>query len=178
MPQSYDVLFASSNADKFGEAEEILRGFGISAGFFRCELAEIQSDSLGEIARHKVRDAFSRCGRPVMVEDDGMFVDSLGGFPGPYSSFVFRSIGNAGILRLLKTGRAASFHSVIAYRDSGNEKLFRGKTAGKISARARGRGWGYDPIFVPSGQTETFAQADKNTISHRYKALKKFAAWF
>ena len=58
-------------------------------------------------------------GRKVIVEDDGLFVDSLSGFPGPYSSFVFKTIGNDGILKLLagSTKRSAYFLSLIAFYD-------------------------------------------------------------
>jgi len=61
---------------------------------------EIQSDSLSEIARLKALDAFSKCKKPIIIEDDALVVDSLGGFPGPYSSYVYDTIGNTGIVKL------------------------------------------------------------------------------
>ena len=106
-------------------------------------------------------------------------MDRLGGFPGPYSSYVFETIGNAGIIKLLDEKRDASFQSVIAYCDSNNKLSFHGRINGKISAKQAGDGWGYDPIFIPEKESKTFAQIkDKNKISHRYKALVKFANWF
>lgn len=179
MQRSYDVLFASSNKNKFLEAAKILSEFDISLGLYRCNLVEIQSDSLEDIALQKVDDAFSRCKKPVIIEDDGLYVDRLGGFPGPYSSYVFETIGNAGIIKLLDEKRDASFQSVIAYCDSNNKLSFHGRINGKISAKQAGDGWGYDPIFIPEKESKTFAQIkDKNKISHRYKALVKFANWF
>jgi XTP/dITP diphosphohydrolase len=57
--------------------------------------------------------------------------------------------------------------------------LFDAKVEGKISKNSKGNGWGYDPIFIPNGQTKTYAMlSNKNEISHRYKALKKFSNWF
>lgn len=179
MQQSYNVLFASSNKHKYQEARTILAEFGIKVGFFNCKLLEIQSDSIKKIALHKVIDAFNQYKKPVIVEDDGLFIDSLGGFPGPFSSYVFRTIGNNGILHLVKTKRNANFQSVLAYCDKKQKVLFYAKVKGKISKKIQGKGWGYDPIFIPQGQKMTYALLkNKNELSHRYLALRKFANWF
>ena len=178
MPQSSDIYFASSNKHKYHEAKKILESFGMNVTFYKVELEEIQSDSLYEIASRKAAMAFEKLGKPVIVEDDGLFIDSLGGFPGPYSSYVFRTIGNKGILDLAK-GRSAKFASVISFSDKNISKSFEAKIDGKISTRLKGDGWGYDPIFVPLESKKTFAElANKNELSHRYKALKKFASWY
>ena len=71
MPKSYDVLFASSNTHKYEEAEKILSELGIELGFFQTELVEIQNDSLSKIALQKVLNAYEKCKKPVIVEDDG-----------------------------------------------------------------------------------------------------------
>ncbi|MFZ8922633.1 MAG: RdgB/HAM1 family non-canonical purine NTP pyrophosphatase [Nitrosopumilaceae archaeon] len=179
MPQSFDLFFASSNNHKFKEAKNILEEFGIHLGFFRCNLEEIQSDSLKEIAKHKATQAFEKLKKPVIVEDDGLFIDSLDGFPGPYSSYVFKTIGNKGILNLLKQKRRANFVSIISYHDKNLQKYFDSKANGTISKKIIGKGWGYDPIFIPSNYKKTFAQLEnKNKVSHRFKALKKFASWY
>ena len=179
MQQSFDVLFASSNIHKFEEAKKILENFGIKLGFYKCNLEEIQSNSLKEIANHKAKQAFLNCKKPVIVEDDGLFIESLGGFPGPYSSYVFETIGNKGILNLLNQNRKAKFVSVIAYCNTKTVKSFESYLNGTISKKISGKGWGYDPIFIPSKSKLTFAKLkDKNEISHRYKALKKFSNWY
>src|ERR671925_202230 len=95
------ITFASTNQDKYLEVQLILSTQNISVDFAQTRLVEVQSDSLKEIAIEKAKTAFAKLGRPVIVEDDGLFIDSLGGFPGQYSSFVFNTIGNNGILRLL-----------------------------------------------------------------------------
>jgi XTP/dITP diphosphohydrolase len=174
------IFFASSNKNKFEEAREILRQFGISLKFFKCNLQEIQADSLEEVAFHKAIDAFSLCSKPMLIEDDGLFINSLKEFPGPYSSFAFKTIGNEGILNLVGSKRGASFQSVIAYCDKKDDvQLFGAKVDGKISKKQMGKKWGFDPIFVPSGQKKTYAQIkEKNLISHRYLAIKKFANWY
>jgi len=180
MPKSYDVLFASSNTHKYEEAEKILAEFDIELGFFQTELVEIQDDSLSKIALQKAENAYEKCKKPVIVEDDGLFIDSLSGFPGPFSSYVFKTIGNNGILKLVGDDRDAQFRAVIAYCDSNKKPiLFESNVFGKISKNLQGNGWGYDPIFVPENQTKTYAElAEKNKLSHRYESLKKFANWF
>ncbi len=177
---SYDVLFVSSNKNKFYEAKNILSKNGINLGFFKISLREIQAESIKEIAALKVDEAYRQCHKPVIVEDAGLFVESLNGFPGPFSSYVFKTIGNSGILRLVKTNRKAKFQSVVAYCDNKyGVVLFDAKVEGKISKNSKGKGWGYDPIFIPNRQNKTYAMlSNKNEISHRYKALKKFSNWF
>lgn len=173
------ILFASSNKNKFEEARGILAKFGISLKFFKSSLQEIQANTLEEVAFHKALDAFSRCSKPVMIEDDGLFIKSLNGFPGPYSSFALKTIGNEGILKLVKSKRSATFQSVIAYCEKKDDvQLFKAEVIGKISQKQTGKEWGYDPIFIPENKTKTYAQLEKNLISHRYLALKKFANWY
>ena len=177
MPQSSDLFFVTSNNHKFQEAKKILHDFGINLKFFQSKLEEIQSDSLKEIAENKAEQAFQKCKNPVIIEDDGLFIESLNGFPGPYSSYVFDTIGNDGILKLVKHNRKAKFVSVISFCNKNNLKSFESKVNGTISKKNTGLGWGYDPIFIPSQSTKTFAQS-KNKISHRFKSLKKFSKWY
>jgi len=153
-------------------------------------LLEIQDDSLSKIAEQKAVFAYNESrlmksvGAPkpsaVIVEDDGLFIDSLSGFPGPFSSYAFKTLGNDGILKLVGNNRNAQFRAVIAYCDSNKKpKLFESSIAGTISENIQGNGWGYEPIFIPENQTKTYAElADKNKLSHRYESLKKFAIWF
>ena len=195
MPESFDnkpcpdVIFASSNMNKYFEAEKILAGFGIKPLHYLLDLLEIQDDSLSKIAEQKSVYAYNETRKmksfapkpsAVIVEDDGLFIDSLSGFPGPFSSYVFKTIGNNGILKLVEDNRGAKFRAVIAYCDSNKKpKLFEYSISGKISKNLQGKGWGYDPIFIPEKQNKTYAElAEKNKISHRYESLKKFANWF
>jgi len=121
MPESYDVLFASSNEHKYEEAEKILAEFGIELEFFKTDLIEIQDDSLSKIALQKALNAYEKCKKPVIIEDDGLFIDSLSGFPGPYSSYIFNTIGNNGILKLMGDNREEQIVAIIAFCDSSNE---------------------------------------------------------
>ena len=180
MPELSDILFASSNIHKYEEAEKILAEFGIKLEFFKTDLVEIQDESLSKIALKKALDAYSTCEKPVIVEDDGLFIDSLSGFPGPFSAYVFKTIGNNGILKLIGSNRDAQFRAIIAFYDSNKKPmLFESNVVGKISKNIQGTGWGFDPIFIPEKQNKTYAElAEKNKMSHRYESLKKFANWF
>ena len=111
-----------------------------------------------------------------------MFIDSLDGFPGPYSSYVYDTIGNKGIMKLLENSqvRDAKFVSIIAYCDDNrNVQLFESSIPGKISSTIETGGWGYDPIFIPAGESKTYANvSDKDKFSHRAASLEKFSSWF
>ena len=161
--------------------QSILLAYGISVDFVQADLLEIQSDSLVEIAREKAKNAYEKAARPVIVEDDGLYINALKGFPGQYSSHAFKTIGNAGMLKLLEgsADRSAYFCSVIAYNDGKQVQEFEARVDGQISTSIAKGGWGYDPVFVPAGAKVTFAKlSNKNDYSHRRKALEKFARWY
>jgi XTP/dITP diphosphohydrolase len=178
------ILFASSNDKKYREVKSLLSHFDIDVQFFKKSLTEIQADSLEIIALNKSHSAFLEISTPVIVEDDGLFIEELNGFPGQYSSFVFDTIGNWGIIKLLQkaTSRHALFKSVFAFNNGRNSLTFGGETKGTIARKMTKGGWGYDPIFIPHNSDLTLGiletQGAKEFFSHRAKALKKFGDWF
>ena len=182
MQQLSELFFASSNEHKFQEAERILANLGIKLNFFKTTLEERQSNDLHEIAEHKAINAYNLVQKPVIIEDDGLFINALDGFPGPYSSYVYDTIGNKGIMNLLENSefRDAEFVSIIAYLDDNDGvKSFGSDIFGKISSIIEKGGWGYDPIFIPDGESKTYANvSDKDKFSHRSAALTKFSNWF
>ncbi|MGQ9719498.1 MAG: XTP/dITP diphosphatase [Nitrososphaerales archaeon] len=185
MPESNRfIYFATGNKHKFDEAKDILKNYNIKVMMIRKKSEEIQSDDLEEIAKHALLKALESCKSPIIVEDAGLFIKTLKGFPGPYSSYVHRTLGIDGIIDLIKStnGREAEFRSVVAYGDSLMIKTFEGVVKGMVILRPRGRsGFGFDPIFVPRGSRMTFAEMtlkEKNKYSHRAIALKEFAEWY
>lgn len=177
------LSFVSSNRHKYDEVRLVLDDLDIRTRFVESDLLEVQSDSLADIAGAKARDAFSKFETPVLVEDDGLFIDALGGFPGPYASYAFERIGVRGILDLLRhhNDRRARFVSVMVHVSSEGDRTFEAAVPGAISDGARGDGWGYDPIFAPAGSVKTFAEMagpEKAGVSHRTMALQKFARWW
>ncbi|MCI4371392.1 MAG: non-canonical purine NTP pyrophosphatase, partial [Thermoplasmata archaeon] len=113
-----------------------------------------------------------------LIDDSGLFLDAFGGFPGVYSSYVYKRLGCAGILKLLSDAksRAATFETVFLSRRGQEHEVFHGQTRGTIADRERGTsGLGFDPIFVPEGATKTFAEmtiSEKNAVSHRARAVE------
>jgi XTP/dITP diphosphohydrolase len=183
------VFFATGNIHKFYEAKAVLSKYGLAIGMLRAKGIEIQSDSLSEIASASALNARKTWHLPIIVEDAGLFVDSLKGFPGPYSAYVYKTIENRGLLKIMdgEKNRRAVFRSALAYCDNESDKIevFEGETAGEITRDERIReaksAFGFDPIFRPEGSNKTFAEMkieEKNCFSHRSAALNKFAKWY
>ncbi|MCD6530333.1 XTP/dITP diphosphatase [Candidatus Bathyarchaeota archaeon] len=180
------VYFVSSNVNKFYEAREVLNEFGLSIVLLRLKKLEVQSDSVEEVARKSAETAAKELGLNVVTEDAGLFIEALNGFPGPYSSYVHRTLGNEGILKLMKDvdERGAEFKAAVAFAEpDGDVKVFVGVVKGEIAHRmAGGREFGFDPIFIPAGfGGRTFAElsvSEKNRVSHRGIAFRRFAEWY
>ncbi len=173
------------NRRKFREAKVILANEGVEVHHLSRPKIELQSSNLREISSFAA-DILSKT-RPgiVAVEDSGLFVRNLGGFPGPYSAFVHQTIGPSGVLKLLSGNRdrSAFFQASVAAAKSGRTcKVFTGRVPGSIAWSEKGKkGFGFDPIFIPHGYRMTFGEMDenrKNTISHRHLAFRKLAKWY
>ena len=190
IPKRKVVFFATGNINKFNEERSILGQYDIAVGMLRLKGDEIQSENLKEIAETSVKNAYQRCRLPIFVEDAGLFIEGLGGFPGPYAAYVYKTVHNCGILKLMENAadRRAEFQSVIAYCDDQTPcepVCFEGEVKGEITLAERKEqgksGFGFDPIFQPAGSQETFAEmtiAEKNGYSHRAMAIRKFAEWY
>ena len=183
------VFFATGNVNKFNEARSILSPYGIAVGMLRVKGDEVQSDSLKEIAQTSAVNAYKRSKLPIFVEDAGLCIDALSGFPGPYAAYVYKTIHNSGILRLMENvkNRRAKFQSVIAYCDETlcQPEWFDGESNGEITLterRQKGKSaFGFDPIFQPIGSSKSFAEMtieEKNGFSHRAMAIRRFAEWY
>ena len=181
-----DLIFATRNRHKFEEVRRIASVYGIKLKMRRERREEIQSDKLEEIAAHSAIVACEALKKPCFVEDAGLFVKVLHGFPGPYSSYAFKTIGNNGLLKLMvgEDDRRAEFRSAVAYCEPGSRPIvFSGNVRGYIAQTSRGSGgFGFDPIFIPTdGDGRTFAEMsidEKNKFSHRAKAIGKFLKWY
>jgi XTP/dITP diphosphohydrolase len=183
------IFFATNNVNKFKEARKVLAEREIAVGMLRVKTSEIQSENLEEIAKASAKEAFRNCNLPIIVEDAGLFIEALNGFPGPYAAYAYKTISNKGLLRLMeKVGnRRAKFQSVVAYcsADLKSPICFQGEVVGEIT-KEEGKaddkcGFGFDPIFKPLDSDWTFAEMnvqEKNRYSHRGKGLRKFAKWY
>jgi XTP/dITP diphosphohydrolase len=181
-----EFYFATGNNHKVEEANAALAPHKIKVvkleGF---EKLEIQHVNLEEVAKAALALIVTKNDKLVLVEDSGLFVHELNGFPGPYSSYVFDTLGVEGILRLLgdAKNRKAEFRSSVAFGSKGKIfSIFSSVTEGMITTQPKGEnGFGFDPIFVPMWTNKTFAQMElkeKTVYSHRAKALNKLALWY
>jgi XTP/dITP diphosphohydrolase len=185
LPSDDSLWFLTQNPHKYREARAILASQSILIRQLSQRKTEVQGSNPEEIAKFALEIALKRNKKRILVEDSGLFVEDLDGFPGPYSSYVLGTIGLKGVLALMKnrTDRRAYFQASVAYGSPDHKpRVFTGKVAGRISQSILGEtGFGYDPIFIPDGSKETFGQstqAFKNARSHRAKAFLKFAEWF
>jgi XTP/dITP diphosphohydrolase len=172
------INFVTSNKGKFAEAQ------GIFGDLNQKDIGytEIQADTLEEVAIFGMKEVATRLVGAVMLEDAGLFIEALQGFPGVYSAYVQKTIGNDGILRLMEgvENRRAFFKSVVVYAEPGLEpQMFTGIVQGQIGYEARGTsGFGYDPIFcVDERSLGEMEIAEKNRISHRAASMRALKEW-
>lgn len=184
MPASSSLRFATSNDHKFAEARLVLSEFGLQLARLRAKGRELQSDDVASVAAGAALELSAKCRFPFFVEDTGLFVKSLGGFPGAYAAFVRRTIGIRGLLDLLSRSadRSAEFVSAVAYVERPRRpKIFIGRLEGGIASRTLGKeGFGFDPVFIPAGSSHTLAELsmrEKCKVSHRAKALRAMGEW-
>lgn len=172
----------TSNKHKLEEYRQGLDRLGVDIELLKADCEEIQTDTLQKVVRSCIEQLKDQGYRNFMLDDSGLFVPSLNGFPGVYSAYVMETIGCQGMLRLIDgLDRGARFECCIGVS---SEELgdfsVTGASPGRIIFEERGTGgFGYDPIFVPDGEERTFAQMDmlsKNQHSHRGRAMVLLAA--
>jgi len=183
------IYFVTGNTHKFNEGLEIFSRERLRYKLKQKDIKtiEIQANSLRDVASFKLNSVKNKINASFFIEDAGFFVDiPLGGFPGVYSSYVLKTIGNEGILKLIDdfTESRAHFSAIISLYFKPLDKVlfFDGNITGKISETIRGEGgFGFDPIFIPDLiPDKTFAEISthqKNQISHRGQAMKKLISF-
>jgi len=180
------IIFVTSNDGKLREFRRRLEPLGYTVEQRDIGYPEPQVATMEEVVEFGLDQLMHRVEHPVVIDDSGIFVHALKGFPGVYSAYAFRTIHYTGILKLLEgaADRSAHFETVIGFgeKETGGKftsHIFRGEVYGTITPEPRdgGMGFGYDPIFVPDGHEKTFAEmetGEKNKVSHRGRALDKF----
>ncbi len=190
---------ASGNAHKVAEFQDLARTSGLALDIVSARavggMPEVEEDAgtfVGN-ARKKAWALRARvpAGGWVMADDSGLCVDALGGAPGVDSAYYAGPQGDpvANLQKLIATmadvppGRRGAYFVcvLVVIDDAGREQVFEGRCTGTLATAPRmGGGFGYDPLFVPDGQLQTFAElADtaKNHLSHRARAWSELAAW-
>jgi len=176
-----DLYFITSNKGKHREVANKLIEVDFKIIQKNLGYPEVQANNLEDVVNFGVNFILERFHKPFIIEDAGIFIKRLNDFPGVYSADVFYKIGCKGILKLLEgfeKDRDACFKSAIAYVNSDKQiHIFTGECFGDIGFKEVGsNGFGYDPIFIPKGESKTFAEMtvdEKNQFSHRGNSLDK-----
>lgn len=190
------LVVATHNAGKLREIATLLAPFGVdvtSAGELGLEEPAETEDSFAGNARIKAHFAAKASGLPALSDDSGIAVEALDGAPGVYTadwaetpngrdfSMAMTKVWTALEEKSAPKPRKAAFHCTLclAWPD-GHDELFEGIAPGHLIWPMRGtRGFGYDPMFVPEGESETFGEMDpdrKHAMSHRARAFAKLVA--
>lgn len=187
--QHQRLIFATSNLHKLQEVRSMapagVQIVGLADIGFTGEIPETQNTIEGN-SLQKAEFLSKLYNTPCFAEDTGLIIDALNGEPGVYSA---RYAGEKAsyadntnkVLEKMKSeiNRTARFKTVITYYHNGTYVQFIGITEGEIINTPRGnQGFGYDPIFIPSGSSKTYAEMtleEKNRFSHRKKSFDSFA---
>ena len=186
-----ELVFATGNAHKAAEAQQILRGRmpGIKVLTFDGESPVESGTSFLENALIKARAAHIATGKPAFADDSGISVEVMGGAPGIFSAIwsgtrddqINRDLLLAQLEDIPEQHRGAAFVCTVALVSEDAEVSFTGIWSGSIARQAAGEGgFGYDPVFVPEGFSETAAELDpevKNSMSHRFLAMQQMASY-
>ena len=183
------LIYLTTNPHKVEEANEFFGkkyGFNLEIMNPDFEVIEIQAKTCGEVASFSAKYAAEKLKCPVLKSDSGLYIDALGGLPGPYNAYFDKQIGIDKFLELFKneTNRKARIEHTFAYCEPGEEPVvFTGGGTGTISKEARGtRGRWHDKFYIPDGETRTLSEL--RDIDHEYEASfwgtakDDFAKWY
>ena len=174
------IRFLSGNQHKIREATAIMEPIGITVVPLQIKLEELQSPDTDAIVRDKVAKAFHLIGHPLFVEQTGLFIDRLNGFPGGLTQVFWDTLQADRVSELFGQGpdTGVTAKTLIGYCDGRSIRCFCGEVRGRIASEPRGdRAFQWDCIFIPDGFTETYAEMGdaKNAISMRRSALDALA---
>ncbi|MFW9908617.1 MAG: RdgB/HAM1 family non-canonical purine NTP pyrophosphatase [Candidatus Thorarchaeota archaeon] len=179
-----ELILVTQNKHKLRELKPLFEEFKVPFRSTILKKFEIRSNEVERVALEAAKVAYIEAKRPVVLDDTGLYIDALGGFPMSYAAFALETIGRQGILTLMQgaKNRKARFVTAVGFSDGETLATFKGVMEGSIAEKEEGsEGFGYDPIFIPEGHTRTYAQLsfnEKISISHRTKAFKAFLEWY
>jgi non-canonical purine NTP pyrophosphatase (RdgB/HAM1 family) len=168
-------VLVSGNRGKIAEARRVA---GPDLEAVELDLPEIQSLDLLEVLAAKGEEAWRRLGRPLVVEEAGLELAALNGFPGPLVKWMLEAVGAEGLARTAAAlgNPNATARCALLYRDAGRTLIAEGITEGTLILPPRGgNGFGWDPVFLPEGESRTFGELegpDKDAVSHRGRAWR------
>lgn len=167
------IVLVTGNPNKLREWQAMTPA-GVDLASADVDLTEIQSDDPEEIVADKLRRAYEHVEQPVIVEDVDAGLEKLGGLPGPFIKFFNKRLGKDALYQLAGSeGEKAMVACTAGYYDGETMVIVRGEVQGTVVA-PRGDSFGFDIVFVPNGETQTYAEMTpekKNSLSHRSKAI-------
>ena len=184
-----ELIYLTTNKYKLREAEIYLKdkyGLNLKAMNPDFEIYEIQAKTCAEVAAFSAKYAAEKLGKPCLKSDTGLYIDALGGLPGPYNAYFDKQIGEEKFLNMLKdeTNRKAHIEHCFAFCEPGKEPVvFSGGSDGTISTELRGKdGRWHDFFYIPDGETRTLAEiGDEDQAlkaSYYGNAIEQFAEWY
>lgn len=170
-----EINFITHNPGKVKEVRAVLEP-EIKVNHVNLEYDEIRSDTPEEISRKAAEVLANQLGKPVVVDDSGIFITALKEFPGTCSAYVHRRIGLKGLLKLMDgvEDRECYYRIALGYCEPGKKaEIFSGEEKGEIAESIRGsNGFGHDPILIPEGSDKTYAEMDD---PHQLKKFRRQA---
>ena len=175
-----ELLFITTNEWKVSFANRRLNKYGINVKKHGAKLIEPQEIDAKDVAVHKAEQILGSMKKPFIVEDTGLYVKSLNGFPGAFIKPILDTIGDAKFLELMcsQKNRAATIRSILVYGNPKKKelKVFTGECPGRLPLRPKGRvynGWTLSKIFMPYKKNKTLAQLDKGEYTEFINTLEK-----
>lgn len=155
------------------KAKEFSRLLGTTVLHQKISLPELQATDVTVVAKAKAEAAYQVLGRPVFVDDTGLYINAWNSLPGALIAWFLDNVGNEGLIQMLAgwDDRSARVVTALGYCDQAGSQVFTGEVAGSIAPVPTGEnGFGYDPIFIPDGYSKTFAEmssTEKDAVSMR-----------
>ena len=183
------LIYLTTNLHKVNEANHFFNekyGFGVEIMNPDFEIIEIQAKTCAEVAAFSAKYAADKLKKAVLKSDAGLYVDALGGLPGPYNAYFDKQIGVEKFLEMLKNekNRRARIEHCFAYCEPGKEPVvFSGGGTGRIAMKPRGRlGRWHSFFYIPDGETKTLSELQEEDYEKEAKfwgnAIEQFAEWY
>ena len=183
------LVYLTTNPHKVNEANHFFNekyGFGIEIVKPDFEIIEIQAKTCAEVASYSVKYAAEKLKCPVLKSDTGLYIDALGGLPGPYNAYFDKQIGVEKFLEMLKNekNRKARIEHCFAYCEPGKEPIvFSGGGTGTIAMESHGKlGRWHSFFYIPDGETKTLSELQEEDYDNEAKfwgnAIEQFAEWY
>ena len=183
------LIYLTTNPHKVNEANHFFNekyGFGVEIMNPDFEIIEIQAKTCAEVAAFSAKYAADKLKKAVLKSDAGLYIDALGGLPGPYNAYFDKQIGVKKFLEMLKNekNRRARIEHCFAYCEPGKEPVvFSGGGTGRIAMKPRGRlGRWHSFFYIPDGETKTLSELQEEDYEKEAKfwgnAIEQFAEWY